>query len=188
MTKTLNFNYSALNLSSRHCAAWYEFRHGNESVISWVEFSSSKCTTRAWDEVHLSDVRVCVCFFSAVKVQKSNHHHWDQSSNYCHPPHGNHSKTWSSPSHPHNQQDHCKCKLSLVTAPLLARLQSRRLFFCTFVKSFPRGFLQHCCHVSSFCRVFPWALWSCRLLLWQTWINCHAWCVFALTVPAFWYV
>eukprot|EP00064_Thunnus_orientalis_P002212 superscaffoldBa00000154_g2219 len=44
-----------------------------------------------------------------VKVQKSNHHHWDQSSNYCHPPHASHSKTWSSPSHPHNQQDHCKC-------------------------------------------------------------------------------
>ncbi|XP_028309377.1 glutamate receptor-interacting protein 2-like isoform X2 [Gouania willdenowi] len=42
-----------------------------------------------------------------VKVQKSNHH-WDQSSNYCHPPHASHSKTWSSPSHPHNQQDHCK--------------------------------------------------------------------------------
>uniref|UniRef100_A0A8C7X174 Glutamate receptor interacting protein 2a n=1 Tax=Oryzias sinensis TaxID=183150 RepID=A0A8C7X174_9TELE len=43
----------------------------------------------------------------AVKVQKSSHH-WDQSSNYCHPPHASHSKTWSSPSHPHNQQDHCK--------------------------------------------------------------------------------
>ncbi|XP_035988669.1 glutamate receptor-interacting protein 2 isoform X1 [Fundulus heteroclitus] len=43
-----------------------------------------------------------------VKVQKSNHHHWDQSANYCHPPHASHSKTWSSPSHPHNQQDHCK--------------------------------------------------------------------------------
>lgn len=57
---------------------------------------------------------------AAVKVQKSNHHHWDQSSNYCHPPHVGHSKTWSSPSHPHNQQDHCKCKLSLVTALLLA--------------------------------------------------------------------
>ncbi|XP_029975626.1 glutamate receptor-interacting protein 2-like isoform X3 [Salarias fasciatus] len=42
-----------------------------------------------------------------VKVQKSNHH-WDQSSNYCHPPHASHSKTWSSPNHPHNQQDHCK--------------------------------------------------------------------------------
>ncbi|XP_072305831.1 glutamate receptor-interacting protein 2a isoform X2 [Eucyclogobius newberryi] len=42
-----------------------------------------------------------------VKVQKSNqHHHWDQS--FCHPPHVSHSKTWSSPSHPHNQQDHCK--------------------------------------------------------------------------------
>ncbi|XP_042347448.1 glutamate receptor-interacting protein 2-like isoform X2 [Plectropomus leopardus] len=48
----------------------------------------------------------------AVKVQKSNHHHWDQSSNYCHPPHASHSKTWSSPSHPHNQQDHCKSLVS----------------------------------------------------------------------------
>uniref|UniRef100_A0A667ZT81 Glutamate receptor interacting protein 2a n=1 Tax=Myripristis murdjan TaxID=586833 RepID=A0A667ZT81_9TELE len=37
-------------------------------------------------------------------------------SNYCHPPHASHGKTWSSPSHPHNQQDHCKCKLSLLTA------------------------------------------------------------------------
>lgn len=72
----------------------------------------------------------------AVKVQKSNHHHWDQSSNYCHPPHASHSKTWSSPSHPHNQQDHCKCKLSLVTALLLARHHSRSLFFSMIVKSF----------------------------------------------------
>ncbi|XP_059188498.1 glutamate receptor-interacting protein 2a isoform X2 [Centropristis striata] len=48
----------------------------------------------------------------AVKVQKSNHHHWDQSSNYCHPPHASHGKTWSSPSHPHNQQDHCKSLVS----------------------------------------------------------------------------
>ncbi|XP_075883209.1 glutamate receptor-interacting protein 2-like isoform X2 [Nelusetta ayraudi] len=47
-----------------------------------------------------------------VKVQKSNNHHWDPSGNYCHPPHGSHSKTWSSPSHPHNQQDHCKSLVS----------------------------------------------------------------------------
>ncbi|XP_026187136.1 glutamate receptor-interacting protein 2-like isoform X2 [Mastacembelus armatus] len=47
-----------------------------------------------------------------VKVLKSNHHHWDQSSSYCHPPHASHSKTWSSPSHPHNQQDHCKSLVS----------------------------------------------------------------------------
>ncbi|MEQ2219006.1 hypothetical protein XENOCAPTIV_011239 [Xenoophorus captivus] len=46
------------------------------------------------------------------KVQKSNHHHWEQSSNYCHPPHASHSKTWSSPSHPHNQQDPCKSAVS----------------------------------------------------------------------------
>lgn len=66
---------------------------------------------------------------AAVKVQKSNNHHWDPSSNYCHPPHGSHSKTWSSPSHPHNQQDHCKCKLSLMTAPLLARHGGGRSLF-----------------------------------------------------------
>ncbi|XP_043984107.1 glutamate receptor-interacting protein 2-like isoform X2 [Gambusia affinis] len=52
-----------------------------------------------------------------VKVQKSNHHHWDQSSNYCHPPHVGHSKTWSSPSHPHNQQDHCKSAVSAGFSP-----------------------------------------------------------------------
>lgn len=85
------------------------------------------------------------CFIAAVKVQKSNNHHWDPSSNYCHPPHGSHSKTWSSPSHPHNQQDHCKCKLSLMTAPLLARHGGGRslflfLSFCTFVRSFSESF------------------------------------------------
>ncbi|XP_037121703.1 glutamate receptor-interacting protein 2-like isoform X3 [Syngnathus acus] len=47
-----------------------------------------------------------------VKVQKSSHHHWDQSSNFCLPPHGSLGKTWSSPSHPHNQQDHCKSLVS----------------------------------------------------------------------------
>lgn len=89
---------------------------------------------------HFSDG--CSRFLNAaVKVQKSNNLHWDSGSNYCHPPHGSHSKTWSSPSHPHNQQDHCKCKLSLMTAPLLARHGGgRSLFFslpsCTFVQSF----------------------------------------------------
>ncbi|TNN42726.1 Glutamate receptor-interacting protein 2 [Liparis tanakae] len=34
---------------------------------------------------------------SKIKVQKSSHHPWDQSGNYCHPPHG---RTWSSPSRP----------------------------------------------------------------------------------------
>lgn len=89
---------------------------------------------------------------AAVKVQKSNHQ-WDQSSgsSFCHPPHASHSKTWSSPSHPHNQQDHCKCKLSLMTALLLARHHRRSLFFfSTFVK---RGF-SFCCdtlnHIFSF--------------------------------------
>ncbi|XP_030279146.1 glutamate receptor-interacting protein 2-like isoform X3 [Sparus aurata] len=59
-----------------------------------------------------SQSRLAVRPQDTVKVQKSNHHHWDQSSNYCHPPHASHSKTWSSPSHPHNQQDHCKSLVS----------------------------------------------------------------------------
>ncbi|XP_056896826.1 glutamate receptor-interacting protein 2-like isoform X3 [Takifugu flavidus] len=49
-----------------------------------------------------------------VRVQKSNHQ-WDQSGGgggCCHPPHASHSKTWSSPNHPHNQQDHCKSLVS----------------------------------------------------------------------------
>ncbi|XP_035511814.1 glutamate receptor-interacting protein 2-like [Morone saxatilis] len=59
-----------------------------------------------------SQSRLLVRPQDTVKVQKSNHHPWDQSSNYCHPPHANHGKTWSSPSHPHNQQDHCKSLVS----------------------------------------------------------------------------
>lgn len=95
----------------------YKFRHGNESMISWVEFRKS---AQQRSRFGLYNGSACLRN-AAVKVQKSNHHHWDQSSNYCHPPHASHSKTWSSPSHPHNQQDHCKCKLSLMTALLLAR-------------------------------------------------------------------
>ncbi|XP_063319209.1 glutamate receptor-interacting protein 2-like isoform X2 [Pelmatolapia mariae] len=59
-----------------------------------------------------SQSRLPIRPYDTVKVQKSNHHHWDQSGNYCHPPHASHSKTWSSPSHPHNQQDHCKSLVS----------------------------------------------------------------------------
>lgn len=97
---------------------------------------------------------------AAVKVQKSNHQ-WDQSSSsssgFCHPPHASHSKTWSSPSHPHNQQDHCKCKLSLMTALLLARHHRRSLFFfITFVK---RGGVFFAATLlstfSPFCSTFP---------------------------------
>ncbi|XP_040927360.1 glutamate receptor-interacting protein 2-like isoform X3 [Betta splendens] len=56
-----------------------------------------------------SQSRLPVRPHDAVKVQKSNHHHWDQSSSgFCPPPHGSHCKTWSSPSRPHHQQDHCK--------------------------------------------------------------------------------
>ncbi|KAL1021564.1 hypothetical protein UPYG_G00014860 [Umbra pygmaea] len=40
-----------------------------------------------------------------VKVQKSNLHHWDPTVNYSHT---QHCKTWSSPSHPFSQQEHCK--------------------------------------------------------------------------------
>ncbi|XP_038863429.1 glutamate receptor-interacting protein 2-like [Salvelinus namaycush] len=40
-----------------------------------------------------------------VKVQKSNLHHWEPTANYSHT---QHCKTWISPSHQLNQQDHCK--------------------------------------------------------------------------------
>lgn len=108
-----------------------------------------------------------ICFFlmdllasfnAAVKVQKSNNHHWDPSSNYCHPPHGSHSKTWSSPSHPHNQQDHCKCKLSLMTAPLLARHGGGRSLFPSLLRLrsifFRELYLDTRC-VSLFCSISP---------------------------------
>lgn len=149
-----------------------------------LEVCNSRC--RGVDPVYFNG---CVRLLAAaVKVQKSNHHHWDQSSNYCHPPHASHSKTWSSPSHPHNQQDHCKCKLSLVTALLLAaRHHSRSLFFCTFVKSFPKRFfpptlLPHFCLKL---RDVSTSVCCCR------WHGCEStvtvvW--FTLTVPAFWYV
>lgn len=52
------------------------------------------------------------CFIvAAVKVEKSNLHHWDPTVNYSHT---QHCKTWSSPSHQLNQQDHCKRKLECV--------------------------------------------------------------------------
>lgn len=134
--------------------AWYEFSHGNQSVISWGNFSRG-CTAQRGNipppkknpfySLFIFLMDLLASFNAAVKVQKSNNHHWDPSGNYCHPPHGSHSKTWSSPSHPHNQQDHCKCKLSLMTAPLLARHGGgRSLFpslpFCTFVQSFSESF------------------------------------------------
>lgn len=170
MTNTLNINYSALNDPSRLCVVWYKFRHGNESVISWAEFLKMWKTEARRCFIH--SVGVFFSLLLAVKVQKSNHHHWDQSGNYYHPPHASHSKTWSSPSHPHNQQDHCKCKLSLVTALLLARHHSRSPFFSMIVKSF-------------FQEVYPntgffLLLHVPMVLLWM--MNLE------LTVPAFWYV
>lgn len=142
----------------------YKFRHGNEGMISWVEFRK----VHKWrSRFGLCNGSACLCA-AAVKVQKSNHHHWDQSSNYCHPPHASHSKTWSSPSHPHNQQDHCKCKLSLMTALLLARRHGRSLFlllnlFQEVYSNMLTTFLSlaACCH-------------ECMLLL-STWLKCHAW-------------
>lgn len=121
------------------------------------------CPTAEW---------VCLVFLifstTAVKVQKSNHHHWDQSSNYCHPPHASHSKTWSSPSHPHNQQDHCKCKLSFVTALLLARHHSRSLFFNLIVESFwftfPRVYAAMFC---SSCTAFSYMKCCVSFQLWS---------------------
>lgn len=111
---------------------------------------------------------------AAVKVQKSNHHHWDQSSNYCHPPHASHSKTWSSPSHPHNQQDHCKCKLSLVTALLLAGpffWLFNSPIIKTFLHDYPNNshnlftFLLHSTAVMIFFLYFPLIAVSALVLL-----------------------
>uniref|UniRef100_A0AAZ3QK94 PDZ domain-containing protein n=1 Tax=Oncorhynchus tshawytscha TaxID=74940 RepID=A0AAZ3QK94_ONCTS len=55
-----------------------------------------------------------------VKVQKSNLQHWEPTANYSHT---QHCKTWSSPSHQLNQQDHCKCKLECLTPSLLFTLE-----------------------------------------------------------------
>lgn len=162
--ENIKYQFLCSELSSRQCVVWYKFRYGNESIISWVEFRKSA----QWKSGS-GLLNGCVCLFTtAVKVQKSNHHHWDQSSNYCHPPHASHGKTWSSPSHPHNQQDHCKCKLSLVTALLLARHQSRRLFFSTFVKSISRRFTP-----TSVTTFLSFAVYSreCMLLLLLLWIK-----------------
>ncbi|XP_062282988.1 glutamate receptor-interacting protein 2-like [Scomber scombrus] len=87
--------------STEHCSLMESMQLlGNTSEVVKLEIlpaSQSRLPVRPQD---------------TVKVQKSNHHHWDQSSNYCHPPHASHGKTWSSPSHPHNQQDHCKSLVS----------------------------------------------------------------------------
>uniref|UniRef100_A0A8C2X3F4 Glutamate receptor interacting protein 2 n=1 Tax=Cyclopterus lumpus TaxID=8103 RepID=A0A8C2X3F4_CYCLU len=87
------------------------------SLMEATQLLASTCDVVKLEILPANQSRLPVRPQDTVKVQKSNHHHWDQSGNYCHPPHANHGKTWSSPSHPHNQQDHCKCKLSHVTAP-----------------------------------------------------------------------
>ncbi|XP_038127232.1 glutamate receptor-interacting protein 2-like isoform X3 [Cyprinodon tularosa] len=78
------------------------------SLMEATQLLASTSDTLKLEILPASQSRLPIRPQDTVKVQKSNHHHWDQSSNYCHPPHASHSKTWSSPSHPHNQQDHCK--------------------------------------------------------------------------------
>ncbi|XP_034732243.1 glutamate receptor-interacting protein 2-like isoform X2 [Etheostoma cragini] len=82
------------------------------SLMEATQLLASTCDVVKLEILPASQSRLPVRPQDTVKVQKSNHHHWDQSSNYCHPPHGSHCKTWSSPSHPHNQQDHCKSLVS----------------------------------------------------------------------------
>ncbi|KAM9856053.1 glutamate receptor-interacting protein 2-like [Aulostomus maculatus] len=82
------------------------------SLMEVLQLLGSTTDTVKLEILPASHSRLPVRPQDTVKVQKSNHHHWDQSSNYCHPPHASHSKTWSSPSHPHNQQDHCKSLVS----------------------------------------------------------------------------
>ncbi|XP_056131298.1 glutamate receptor-interacting protein 2-like [Lampris incognitus] len=81
------------------------------SLIEATQLLASTADTVKLEILPASQSRLPIRPQETVKVQKSNHHHWDQSSNYCHPPHAS-SKTWSSPSHPHNQQDHCKSLVS----------------------------------------------------------------------------
>ncbi|XP_070824595.1 glutamate receptor-interacting protein 2-like isoform X3 [Chaetodon trifascialis] len=78
------------------------------SLMEATQLLASTCDVVKLEILPASQSRLPLRPQDTVKVQKSNHHHWDQSSNYCHPPHASHGKTWSSPSHPHNQQDHCK--------------------------------------------------------------------------------
>ncbi|XP_032377797.1 glutamate receptor-interacting protein 2 isoform X6 [Etheostoma spectabile] len=82
------------------------------SLMEATQLLASTCDVVKLEILPASQSRLPVRPQDTVKVQKSNHHHWDQSSNYCHPPHASHCKTWSSPSHPHNQQDHCKSLVS----------------------------------------------------------------------------
>ncbi|KAG7520624.1 glutamate receptor-interacting protein 2-like isoform X1 [Solea senegalensis] len=85
------------------------------SLLEATQLLASTSDTVKLEILPASQSRLPVRPQDTVKVQKSNHYHWDQSSsnsNYCHPPHASHSKTWSSPSHPHNQQDHCKSVVS----------------------------------------------------------------------------
>ncbi|KAK2897503.1 glutamate receptor-interacting protein 2a isoform X1 [Channa argus] len=82
------------------------------SLMEATQLLASTSDTVKLEILPASQSRLPVRPQDTVKVQKSNHHHWDQSSNYCHPPHASQSKTWSSPSHPHNQQDHCKSLVS----------------------------------------------------------------------------
>ncbi|XP_023154447.1 glutamate receptor-interacting protein 2 isoform X2 [Amphiprion ocellaris] len=82
------------------------------SLMEATQLLASTSETVKLEILPASQSRLPIRPQDTVKVQKSNHHHWDQSSNYCHPPHASHSKTWSSPSHPHNQQDHCKSLVS----------------------------------------------------------------------------
>nr|XP_040049725.1 glutamate receptor-interacting protein 2-like isoform X1 [Gasterosteus aculeatus aculeatus] len=78
------------------------------SLMEATQLLASACDLVRLEILPASQGRLPARPQDTVKVQKSNHHHWDQGTNYCHPPHGSHGKTWSSPSHPHNQQDHCK--------------------------------------------------------------------------------
>ncbi|KAM8830727.1 glutamate receptor-interacting protein 2-like isoform 2-T2 [Synchiropus picturatus] len=78
------------------------------SLMEALQLLSSSSEVVKLEILPASQSRLPVRPQDTVKVQKSSHHHWDQSSNFCHAPHASHAKTWSSPSHPHNQQDPCK--------------------------------------------------------------------------------
>ncbi|XP_046896983.1 glutamate receptor-interacting protein 2-like isoform X1 [Hypomesus transpacificus] len=78
------------------------------SLMEATQLLASTCDIVKLEILPANQSRLPIRPQDTVKVQKSNHHHWDPSSNFCHPQHARDCKTWSSPSHPHNQQDHSK--------------------------------------------------------------------------------
>ncbi|XP_056279545.1 glutamate receptor-interacting protein 2 isoform X2 [Pseudoliparis swirei] len=82
------------------------------SQLEATQLLASTCDVVKLEILPANQSRLPVRPQDTVKVQKSSHHPWDQSGNYCHPPHPPHGKTWSSPSRPPAQRDLCTSLVS----------------------------------------------------------------------------